>query len=758
MTLTSDTQNPNATLSAEATDVAGRGRLVQLSVESFRGFADPVTLDFDASAVLLCGPNGSGKTSIFDAVQWLMAGSVPRLDSYRLRKNEEYLTNSYRPGVPARVEAEFRMEAGSLRAIRRGTSIASTLEVLHNGVLSTGSNAEALLSNYLIQDNAALREVLYSSALLQQDDLRQLLRTRPDERYRQLQRLLGLEVLDQFERFAVARKSSAKDNSRGAQAQVERARATLEKHREEYQTAVLQIEKATDRSVPQDLLDRTAEQVSGYLRLSKDDRRVEGIGALGAATLAVARRSADAAASLSTLPASLPSGREEEADELRTRVAEASEAVTRAQESLAGARAARDAAAVAQDAITRLAAAALPLLSAANDQVPCPVCETPIVPADVSARLTARVAGAGALAAAQTAVATAEVEVSRAQDAVAQLDALQATRAEELRRRREILQTLAEIAAVLQQLQVGDQPVQLSVAIPGPEGGEATPSTASSPEETERYYGSWIAARNALIPILQGVSAAAQALTGAIDDASRQLTMSRLAAERSAALPRQREAIVQAEARVHDAQTQYEAARRRENAASALSAGSTESAQQLFRDRFAALEPLMNNIYARLDPHPAFTRLDFDVQTYRSKGTANATVVDEERGIVVNPMLVFSSAQANIVVLAAFLALGWAAGTRGLPFVLLDDPLQALDDVNVLGFSDLARHLRRQRQLVVATHEERFASLLERKLHGRRPGEVLIVHRFVGYSRNGPRIDSERIDPPPEQVHRVVAA
>jgi hypothetical protein len=58
---------------------------------------------------------------------------------------------------------------------------------------------------------------------------------------------------------------------------------------------------------------------------------------------------------------------------------------------------------------------------------------------------------------------------------------------------------------------------------------------------------------------------------------------------------------------------------------------------------------------------------------------------------------------------------------------------------------------------VVATHEERFASLLERKLQGRRPGEELIVHRFVGYSRNGPRIETERIAPRPEQI-RVLAA
>jgi hypothetical protein len=165
----------------------------------------------------------------------------------------------------------------------------------------------------------------------------------------------------------------------------------------------------------------------------------------------------------------------------------------------------------------------------------------------------------------------------------------------------------------------------------------------------------------------------------------------------------------------------------------------------------------MNDVYSRLDPHPAFTRLTFVVESYRSRGTATATVVDSERDISVNPMLIFSSAQANIVVLSAFLALGWAAGEGVMPFLMLDDPLQALDDVNVLGFADLSRHVRRQRQLVLATHEARFASLLERKLSGRGAGEDLLVHRFVGWNRRGPEIETRRIPARSEEGRLLVA-
>ena len=257
---------------------------------------------------------------------------------------------------------------------------------------------------------------------------------------------------------------------------------------------------------------------------------------------------------------------------------------------------------------------------------------------------------------------------------------------------------------------------------------------------------------------LSNIAEAFQSLASAAETAAAARLTARAAAERSAAVPRLQVRWNEQRARLEQAERDYEDARRAETAAVALAQSTTSAAAELFRERFAALEPLVNDIYARLDPHPSFTKLDFRVETYRSKGTAVATVVDVVEDITANPMIVFSSAQANAVVLSVFLALGWASGDRGLPFVLLDDPLQALDDVNVLGFADLARRLRRQRQLVLATHEDRFADLLERKLTGRAEGEALIIHQFLGWSRSGPTVETRRIGPRNDLQLRVLAA
>ena len=113
---------------------------------------------------------------------------------------------------------------------------------------------------------------------------------------------------------------------------------------------------------------------------------------------------------------------------------------------------------------------------------------------------------------------------------------------------------------------------------------------------------------------------------------------------------------------------------------------------------------------------------------------------DEMADRDVNPALVFSSSQANIAALSIFLALSLGAGDAALPFVRLDDPRQSLDDVNVLGFADLCRMLRDERQLILSTHDRRFASVLERKLAPREPGQRTKAIQFAGWDHRGPRI------------------
>ncbi len=52
-----------------------------LTVSAFRGIPGELTLAFDAALTVICAPNGTGKTTVCDAIEWLLTERVQRLDS-----------------------------------------------------------------------------------------------------------------------------------------------------------------------------------------------------------------------------------------------------------------------------------------------------------------------------------------------------------------------------------------------------------------------------------------------------------------------------------------------------------------------------------------------------------------------------------------------------------------------------------------------------------------------------------------------------
>lgn len=54
-------------------------RIKDLHIENFRAYCDQ-KFDFDADVIVLYGPNGLGKTSLFDAIDFLCTGGVTRFD------------------------------------------------------------------------------------------------------------------------------------------------------------------------------------------------------------------------------------------------------------------------------------------------------------------------------------------------------------------------------------------------------------------------------------------------------------------------------------------------------------------------------------------------------------------------------------------------------------------------------------------------------------------------------------------------------
>ncbi|MCB4811064.1 AAA family ATPase [Methylovorus menthalis] len=75
--------------------VAKFSQLKRMTVGPFRGFARQEVFDLASRLVLIYGPNGTGKSSFCEALEYGLLGNVVEADSKRFRDQNEYLKNAY---------------------------------------------------------------------------------------------------------------------------------------------------------------------------------------------------------------------------------------------------------------------------------------------------------------------------------------------------------------------------------------------------------------------------------------------------------------------------------------------------------------------------------------------------------------------------------------------------------------------------------------------------------------------------------------
>lgn len=70
-------------------------QLKSLKVGPFRGFSREETFDLSSNLVLIYGPNGTGKSSFCEALEYSLLGNVAEAESKRFRDQEKYFRNVY---------------------------------------------------------------------------------------------------------------------------------------------------------------------------------------------------------------------------------------------------------------------------------------------------------------------------------------------------------------------------------------------------------------------------------------------------------------------------------------------------------------------------------------------------------------------------------------------------------------------------------------------------------------------------------------
>ena len=175
--------------------------------------------------------------------------------------------------------------------------------------------------------------------------------------------------------------------------------------------------------------------------------------------------------------------------------------------------------------------------------------------------------------------------------------------------------------------------------------------------------------------------------------------------------------------------------------------GLRNASSELVEGELVKLEPLLQRIYSTADPHPEFRIVRLLSRMRQGRGRVLAEVEDpthDQRSDA--PGAFLSSSQMNVLAVSVFLALNLGIPTLPLKVAILDDPLQSLDDLNLLGLIDLLKRMRERRQLIVSTHDRRFTSLLERKLRPVSESQRTILIELSGWSSEGPRVAQRDVE------------
>lgn len=165
---------------------------------------------------------------------------------------------------------------------------------------------------------------------------------------------------------------------------------------------------------------------------------------------------------------------------------------------------------------------------------------------------------------------------------------------------------------------------------------------------------------------------------------------------------------------------------------------------QVINQLFSSIQ----QIFDKLNCHPLYRKLSFSTShRYRANRLLLSVQADNEEAEVheANPSYIFSSAQENTLVLSFFLAMARRQQWSPLSLIALDDPLQSMDDLNVLSFIDLMRDFADRsagwgKQIIISTHDLSFYELMRKKFRHMDIGVV----EFESYGANGPIIRNDR--------------
>jgi len=178
--------------------------LCKLKLENFKKYTY-YTIDFTQGLIGIIGKNGSGKSTIFEAILFALYGEL------KTKGYKEVVRNAYATTKdPVVVELDFEFEGIEYRVSRefRGKALSANAKLLKNDELITSGAKEVTTSivNLTHMSKDAFIHTLFAS----QKELTSLSSLKNEDRKKMIRKLLGLEKIDFVEKELIEKSRELK--------------------------------------------------------------------------------------------------------------------------------------------------------------------------------------------------------------------------------------------------------------------------------------------------------------------------------------------------------------------------------------------------------------------------------------------------------------------------------------------------------------------------------------------------------------------
>ncbi|MCT7447150.1 AAA family ATPase [Aliarcobacter skirrowii] len=178
--------------------------LNKLELVNFKKYTNK-TFSFDEGLVGIIGKNGSGKSTIFEAILFALYGELLSRGSKELIRN-----SSVSEREPVSVTLEFEFDGLTYKVVRefRGKALIANAKFYKNEELVTTGAKE--VTNSIVKLVKMGRESFMHTLFASQKELTSLSNLKPEDRKKMIRKLLGLEKIDAIETMLVEKSRELK--------------------------------------------------------------------------------------------------------------------------------------------------------------------------------------------------------------------------------------------------------------------------------------------------------------------------------------------------------------------------------------------------------------------------------------------------------------------------------------------------------------------------------------------------------------------